>query len=280
MPTVDFGSVTLSVDEGRVDVFFPFEHGEVKDALKKVNGRWNPERRCWTAMTRFAKTDEAGIVKTVEEALYAAAPSKWPAAVEKFSSFACTTKRYEVKFGAGGIRLMLPAGHPCHWHLEKVAGANRKGDVWSIPAKHAKTAQVMPVVERMAREDRKAFVEAVEVYEGRYMKGTLLMSPEEATAMGIREGRIIFADYQFLKVADPLVVNMPVHAWPFKVASREDAPGEGYEHLEQGVAVKLTYLESSQGYLAVRKYRSMDEAERPPRLDRPHADGKWYCRRA
>lgn len=279
MPTIDFGSVTLSVDEGRVDVYFPFEQGEVKDALKQMNGRWNPDRRCWTVLPRFARRSEAEIAAAVEEALYAAAPGRWPDAVRKFSGYACATKRYEVKFGAGGIRVTLPAGHPSHFTLEHMAGASHKGETWTIPAKLAKTALVMPVVERAAKEDRKAFTDAVEPYEGRSMKGTLPMSPAAADAMGLVPGRVVFAEYQFLKVVDPLVVNMPVHCWPFKVASREDSPGEGYEHLEQGVSLKLAYLDSSHGYKAVRKLQAMAEEDRPAKLDKPHADGKWLCRR-
>lgn len=279
MPTVDHGSVILSVDAGRVDVHFPFEHGELKDALKRISGRWNPDRRCWTVQTRFAKMDEDGVCAAVEEALYAAAPRKWPQAVERFSGFACSTKKYDVKFGAGGVRVALPAGHPCHWTLEHMQGASRKGDVWSLPARLAKPAQIMPVVERAAREDMKAFVDAVEPYEGRHMKGTIEVSPEEADALGLVPGRVVFADYQFVKAADPLVVNMPVHVWPFMVETREDAPGEGYEHLEQGVSVKLAYLESRHGYKAVRKLQAMPEQVRPPRLDGPHAQGKWLCRR-
>lgn len=279
MPTVDYGSVTLSVDAGRVDVYFPFEHGEVKDALKRMNGRWNPDRRGWTVLTRFAKLDETGIAGAIEEALYAAAPRKWPQAVERFSGFACSTKRYDVKFGAGGLRIALPAGHPCHWTLEHLPGASRKGDIWSVPAKHAKPSEVMPVVERAAREDMKAFIDAVEPYEGRHMKGTIAISPKAADDLALIPGRVVFADYQFVRAADPLVVNMPVHAWPFMVEARDDRPGEGYEHLEEGVSVKLGYLESRHGYKAVRKLQAMPEQERPVRLDGPHVDGKWLCRR-
>lgn len=279
MPTVDFGSVTLSVDEGRVDAFFPFEHGEVKDVLKKMNGRWNPDRRCWIVMPRFARTDEDGIVRAVEAALYANAPRKWPSAVEHYGAYACATKRYEVKFGAGGIRIALPAGHPCHWTLEHMEGTSRKGDTWAIPARHARTRLVMPVIERVAREDRAAFVDAVEPYEGRTLRGTVPIQPAEADAFGLLPGRVVFAEYTFLKEADPLVVNMPVHAWPFKVTDRKDTPGEGWEQLEEGVSLKLAYLGSAHGYKAVRKLQAMPEETRPARLDAPHAVGKWHARR-
>lgn len=280
MPTVDFGSVTLSVDDGRVDVFFPFEQGELKDALKKINGRWNPERRCWTVLPRFARTDEEGIVAKVEAALWEAAPRGWRTVAERFSGFACATRRYEVRFGPGGVRIVLPAGHPCHWTLENMNGASRKGDIWSIPARHARGKALMPVLERAAREDMKAFHEATGPYEGRTMKGTLPMSRDEADAMRIVPGRVVFADYHFVKAADPLVVNMPIHAWPFKVLARDDAPGEGYEHLDEGVSVKLEHLAPGHGCKAVRKLQAMPEESRPARLDRPHAIGKWHCRRA
>lgn len=279
MPTVDFGSVTLSVDEGRVDAYFPFEQGGIKDALKRMNGRWNPERRCWTVLPRFARKSEAEIVAAVEAALWEAAPAPWRGVVERFSGFACATRRYDVCFGAGGVRISLPAGHPCHWDLEKTEGASRKGDVWSIPAIFAKPRAIMPVLRRAAREDAKAFVEAASSYDGRTMRGTVPVEPREADRLRLVPGKVAFADYQFLKVADPVVANLPVHAWPFRVLAREDSPGEGWERLDQGVSVKLQHLEPRHGCMAVRRLRALPEEARPPRLDRVHAEGKWHCRR-
>lgn len=279
MPTVDFGSVTLSVDEGRVDAYFPYEQGGLKEALKAMKGRWNPERRCWTVLPRFARKDEAGIVAAVEAALWEAAPGPWRGIVERFSGFACATRRYDVRFGAGGVRITLPPGHPCHWDLEKTEGASRQGDTWSVPAAFAKAKAILPVLQRAAREDAKAFVESVSPYEGRIMKGTVPVGPSEADGLRLVPGKVVFADYQFLKAADPVVANMPVHAWPLRVLSREDRPGEGWEHLGEGVAVRLRHLEPEHGCKAVRKLRALPEDRRPPRLDLVHAAGKWHCRR-
>jgi len=279
MPTVDFGSVTLSVDDGRVDAYFPFEQGGLKDALKRLKGRWNPDRRCWTVIPRFAGADEEAIVASVEAALWETAPGPWRGIVERFSGFACATRRYEVKFGPGGLRLMLPPGHPCHWNLEKTEGASRQGETWSIPAAFCKAKAVMPILQRAAREDARAFIGATEPYEGRTMKGTVPVSPAEADSLRLVPGKVVFAEFGFVKAADPLVVNMPVHAWPFRVISREDTPGEGYESLEEGVSIKLEHLPPEHGCKAVRKLQALPEDRRPPKLDRPHAIGKWHCRR-
>jgi len=280
MPTVDFGSVTLVVDEGRVDAFFPREHDEVKAVMKGLRAQWNQDRRCWIAVTRFAKKSEEEIVAVIEKAIGENVPRKWPATVEKFGNFACASKKYEIKFGAAGLRLMLPDGHPCHYKLEKLQGASRerRGITWTIPARHATPSVIIPILERAAREDRKIFIDAVEPYGGRTLRGTVPVSPEEADRIGLAAGRVVFAEYSFVKAADPQVVNMPVHAWAFKVVSRKDEPGEGWDHLGAGVDVKLQYLEADHAFRAVRKLMSMPEEERPPRLDAPHAADKWKAR--
>lgn len=277
--TIDLGTATLYIDEGQVDLHFPKEHGELKELVKgRFKGRWNPDRRCWTVVSRFARASVEEVAGEVERTLYANAPGKWPDAVRRFGPFACATKRYEVVFRAGGIRLTFPPGHPCHYDLKQLQGASCRGETWLIPARHAIPSKVMPAVERAAREDKAAFVEAVEPYEGRTLKGSAALTPREADEAGFRPGRVAFAEYSFVKAADPQVVNMPVHYWAFLVREREDVhdPETGSDH----VVLKIEYLPAAHGCAAVRKLMAMPDAERPRRLDAPHVAGKWVARQA
>lgn len=280
MPTIDYGSVTVSVDDETLETFFPFEHGEVKTVLKRFRSQFINERKSWiTVPERVGKSPET-ILAELEKCLWQAAPKQWPDVVEHFSTLACTTKRYEIKFGAGGLRLMMPEGHPGHYDLDKLEGAKRqyKGTIWTIPARYAVPSIIMPLVKRIHEEDKKLFVKAVEPYEGRVARGTFKFTPEEADTFGLVEGQIVFAEYPFLKVADPTIVNMPVHAWPLRVISRKDQPGEGYQDIDYGIDVKLEYPEYQPGYTAVRLRMVKSKEERLPALDSPHALGKWHAR--
>lgn len=280
MPTVDFGSVTVSVDSDTLETFFPFEHGELRFVLKKFRSMFLPDRKSWlTTPARVNKSHEY-ILDEIEKSLWQGGPKQWPDVVEHFSSLACTTRRYEIKFGAGGLRLMMPEGHAGHYTLDKLEGASReyRGTIWKIPSRFAIPSIVMPLVKRLAEEDKKLFVKAVEPYEGRVARGTVKFTPEEADNFGLKVGEIVFAEFPFIKIADPTIVNMPVHVWPLKVVSRKDQPGEGYEDMDYGIDLRLEYPDHKEAYTAVRRRMMSNKENRLPPLDAPHALGKWHAR--
>jgi hypothetical protein len=143
------------------------------------------------------------------------------------------------------------------------------------------------ILETSVKGDMKVFADEVEPYEGRTITGTALLEPRLADAFGITRGKIVFANYSFLRTADPQVVNpdvvrRQVRAWPFVVNSRLDEPEPSYTDLPEGVGItlQLSYPPADVGYSAVRSYVATPEKERPPALDDPHAMFKWKFRNA
>ena len=182
---------------------------------------------------------------------------------------------------------MLPGGHPLHYHISKLLGEKQRSDTWELAAKSVKGSDMRYILERAVKEDLKVFTEEVEPYEGRTIPGTALLEPRLADAYGIEPGKIVFANYSFLRIADPQVVNpdivrRQVRAWPFIVNSRVDNPEPSYTDLPAGVGItlQLKYPEASVGYAAVRNYVALPEQDRPQALDDPHALYKWRFRNA
>jgi hypothetical protein len=284
----DFGTCQVFVDSDVIDVYFARGHDEIKDLVKtRWKARWEAERFCFRIRRRFVQDDENEIISAIEAELFKAAPPQWKSIVEKFGSTVCASKRYELKIGAGGLRVMLPGGHSLHYYIAKLLGVKQKSDTWELPAKVIKGSEMRTILERVVKEDWKVFNEEVEPYEGRTITGTALMEPRLADAYGIKVGEIIFANYSFLRVADPQVVNpdivrRQVRAWPFIVNSRKDEPEPSYTDLPEGVGVtlQLAYPPASIGYAAVKKCMALPEADRPPALDDPHAQFKWKFRNA
>lgn len=280
MPTVDFGSVTLSVDDNRIEAYFPFEHGELRSVAKRFKGHFNGDRKSWVVIPSVVGKTEEEIVEAFEKELWSHAPNGWREASEKFAAFACVSKKFSVKFGAGGIRIVLPGGHVGNWTLHEMM--NRKGKqprdtTWDIPARDANSKIIMPLIKRIAEEDQAAFEKATEAYVGRTTRGTLHLTSEEADALGLKVGNIVFAEYAFVKEADPTIVPMPIHCWPYLVTARSDKPGENYD-LDYGVEVTLTYPEVDKGFKATRRMIAMNGVGYPRRLDAPDVLIKWHSR--
>lgn len=283
----DFGTAQLFMDDDSIDVFFARPHDEIKNLVKNQFGaRWDGDRRCFKIRMKFVKGySQEDIVAAVENELYANAPPVWRNMVAKFGGIVCASKRYEVKLAAGGLRIMLPGGHPLHWHIAKMTGDKHKSDTWELPAKSLKGSDMRMILEKAVTEDRKVFIDEVEPYEHRTITGTALMDARLADSFGLHPGEIIFANYSFLRIADPQVVNpqvvrRQVRAWPFIVNSREDKPEPSYTDLDPGVGItlQLAYPPSSVSYMEVKRLVGIPEDQRPPQLDDPHTIHKWRFR--
>lgn len=275
MAVIDFGTVRgFGGDEG-FDLYFPLTQNGFKDAVKRqLKARWNPNRRCWSAVPKFSGTDAFGMAGRIEKMLYDAAPEDWRAAVGKFGGFACASKKYEVKVGAGGIRIRLPDGHPCDYLIKKKvpeAFFDRDAGVWLIPAFACGNSIISKVLTRIVAEDKDIFHRALEPYEERSIKGLLLTGERTPGDMGVIEGATLFGSHAFLSVTDPDIPDRPIHAWPFKVKTCAAT--------EYGSEVRLAYMDAKDGYLAVRRRQAKPEDERDALLDLLNADEKWISKR-
>lgn len=286
----DFGTVQVFLDAGRIDVFFQSrKHEEIKALLKsRWKARWDGTRFCWYVTMSSVRNTHAEIVAAIEEELFANAPSNWSGVVEKLGNTVCASKRYEVKIGAGGLRVMLPGGHPLHWHISKMTGEEHRSDTWELPAKATKGPDMKKIVTQAVEQDHKVFIDEVEPYAGRTINGLGVMTPAVADRLGLHPGAVVFANYSFLRIADPQVVNpdvvrRQVRAWPFIVVSRRDGrDDDDFYDLDEGLGVrlKLAYPDAEKSFLLVRDLMRTPEAERAPQLDEPHALDKWRFRNA
>ena len=270
MPTIDFATAEAYVDDDRLELYTLREQNALGHFVKnRFNGRFKTDgaKKRWVVEFKFAKATPEEIVPAIEEELYRLAYPSWKQIVSMFVNYACASKRFEVKFAAGGIRIMLPGGHPLHFYLGKMCGLKAERDVWKIPASLVDPKAIADMLKRISREDREVFKDATEPYEGRSVTGDLLIPWSEAPNYGIGPDAIVFADYAFVKTVDPQVVPMQIHAWPYKVV--KTAPAEG------GMRATLAYMEADPGARAVGKLMALAKEDRPLLLDEVHAAGKW-----
>lgn len=275
MAIIDLATVEAYVDDERIELYVPFEQKELGQFVKeKFKARFMSEgqKKRWVIEFKFAKADEAEILSGIEDKLYDIAFPGWRKIVEMFINYACASRRYEVKFAAGGIRIMLPGGHPLHYYLGKMTGLKAERDVWKIPASRVVPKEIAEMLKRISEEDREVFTDATEPYQGRTITGNLMIPWSEAKKFGIGPDAIVFADYAFVKVADPQVVDMQIHAWPFKVLKMEPAEG--------AIRTTLSYMDANTGAREVGRLMAMRREDRPHFLDEVHADGKWKSRSA
>src|SRR3546814_15007329 len=113
--------------------------------MKRFGGRWVPDRRCWRVIPARARASTADILAAVEECLLQSAPPEWRESLPRISKIACATSRYEMKVGAGGIRLGLPPGHESRWALREVPGSKDEGELWLVRARYCTLPPTKPI---------------------------------------------------------------------------------------------------------------------------------------
>jgi hypothetical protein len=273
MASYDYATVEAYSDEHRFELYVPFNQKEIGQFVKekfRAGFKTDGAKKRWVVEYEFSKAREAEIAAAVENELYRTGAPAWRDIVKTFANYACASRRYEVRFAAGGIRIMLPGGHPLHYYLGQMTGLKPERDVWKIPSNLVDQKEIAPMLKRIADEDRGVYKEATEPYEGRSVTGKLLIPWSRADEFRLVTDSVVFADYSFVKTVDPQIVPMPIHAWPFRV--NKTVPAEG------GIEVTLAYLDADPGARAVGRLMAMKLEERPSLLDEAHAEGKWKSR--
>ncbi len=163
--------------------------------------------------------------------------------------------------------------------MKQIMGRDTKLDTWLLPAKLVKPKEILPMVQRAEKEDRELVLDALEPYEGRTIRGLLLMRPEEAPNYNLTVGSIIFADFGFIHVVEPHAEDPKLHYWPFRVLECEPQPRpDSLDDMD--LQVKLEYLEASHACKAIRKYMSQPIEQRPWPLDVVRVNTKWKAKSA
>lgn len=271
MPLHDFGTVRVFAGTDQVDVFLPRADTDVKSVLKRLKGRWVPDRKCWRVVPRFAKTESSRIVAEIEKTLLAAAPKGWEAALPTISRFACVTRKYELRVGAGGIRLSLPPGHPSDYAMRKIPGAQKEAESWLVPAGTCVLPEIKPVIARIVKEDRELFRDALTYVRGRSISGTIHVTDEDARSMGLVPDGVVFADLSFMKTAEPQIPPAPVLEYGFKVRKAARSGDE--------VEARLDYLEDDAAYAEAKARLILPQEERTPALNVLNVKAKWAYKR-
>ncbi len=71
MPTVDFATTQIFIDENLIDVSFEFAHSEVKDVVhKRFRAVFKKELKAWRINKQFAKVSDDEVVSEIEKALW------------------------------------------------------------------------------------------------------------------------------------------------------------------------------------------------------------------
>lgn len=270
MAYYDFGTLRIFAGEDLVDVSAP-RGDAIVGLLKKLGGRWNPDRRCWRVLPSRARLSSGDIVSLIESHLLSTAPEKWRAALPRLSKLSCATTRYELKIGAGGMRLGLPPGHKVSWALRKVQDfteeSDRTGDRWLIPARAHAVPEVRMAVSSAVREDHELLLDAFQTVRRRRLSGLLALAEGEDKGIGIEPGGIVFADRSFIRVVDPSRDGLPILEMPFLVVSVDRA--------KDGKAAQLDYPDPERAYALLRSRNAMPSDARSPCLNLTHVSGDW-----
>jgi hypothetical protein len=269
MPVHDFATVQIYEGVDQIEVVAHFDP-DLTALFKELKGRWNGSRRCWEMQPRFSKKTPAEIIELIRDKLVEIAPGGWAQATVQLKALACLIKGYEIYAGLGGLRISLPPGHPAEYQMKEVQGAQKAGKKWVIPAKLCSNAVIKQVLARMVKEDWDKYTYWMEPTKGRCLVGDLTVDETMQEAIGLEEGKVVFAALGFLRAADAKLADMPIKEFAFKVGKLERLD-------EDTVRVRLDYPDLKDGYqlLKTRVY----EAKVRPLLQGDHATGEWLQKR-
>lgn len=269
MSVIDFATLQVYRMDDLLEVVFPFDK-ELSGFMKSMKGRWAPQRKCWQIKPAFARRSADEIIFAIEEKLQEHAPKRWPEILEVMKDHGCVSSKFEIFAGKGGVRLKMPAGHPCHYYLKEVPNAQNTRNEWQIPARDFSHDAVQKSLARLYKDDEKAVREQLEPVEERGLVGELTLGDDQLEAFGMSKSAEIAALPSFLEVADPAMGRVPLREIGFEVVKMDR---RGDDRLK----VRLEYLEPDRAY-ALLKTRVFDQ-NKTRALESVHAHEDWAQKR-
>jgi hypothetical protein len=270
MAMIDFATVQVYCMDDFVEVVFPFDR-DFGTFLGTLKGRWTPQRKAWQIKTSISELSIDQIVEKIEERLRQGAPDKWDKIIEVMRSHGCVYNKFEVFAGLGGVRLKMPAGHPCHHYLKAVPHCENVRTTWQIPARSFKNEVVQNSLKRLWDEDFKKYRDFLEPVGERGLIGRVAVPAEQEEAYGIKKGALVPITPSFLKIADPAMADTPVREIAFEVVKME-------RRGDNDLKVTLEYAEAEAGYEILK--RRVYSPNCSPALDQSHhIDDKWIQKR-
>lgn len=267
MPVHDFGTVRVMRGDDFMEVSFPYSR-TMTSLMKKFNGRWNPTRRVWELKTKFAKCSTLQMTGEIEAHLLESAPEGWGDVLSSLGGLVCVSGAAEIWPGAGGIRVVVPPGHPGEAVMERLKSdrkVTRDGRAWLVDAAYCTEKAFRDLLLRLVKEDQRQYGRWLEPVVGRTIEGLVSVSRSDLEDGGFRTGVTAFASIGFLRVTDPKAAEMPLKEVPLAV-ERLDSQGD------QG-SLKLRYMPLAAGYDAMKEHLTNGDAD--PVLPSSFATEVW-----
>lgn len=259
----DLATVRIFEMPELIEVHFSRSDTSVMAAVRKLRGRWDPTRRAW----RIASPPQAHerAISAIRSAVLANVPPIWARQFERLANFSCVTRKFNLAFGAGGVRIRLPAGHRHEFTFRnKVKEAELEGREWVIPARIVETPLVNGILKDVLADDRVLFEKCVGYLDGYAFSGRINFKKDAGIAPALVVGQTVYALPEFIPAADSKLEQEPLRCHAFSVkAAKADA---------EGATVDLLLLTGDKGYEASAKFARNPN---PPFLDVHHIDGKW-----
>ena len=269
MAVFDFATLQVYRMDDLLEVVFPFDK-ELSNFMKTFKGRWMSQRKCWQIKPAFARMSADEIIFAIEEKLQEHAPKKWPQILEVMRAHGCVSTKFDIFAGKGGVRLKMPAGHPCHYYLKEVSRAENVRNTWQIPASAFTHEAVQKSLARIYKDDEKAVRDEIEPVEERGLIGELLLGEDQVEAFGLTKSAKVAALPSFLEVTDPAMGRVPLREIGFEVLKADRREGDRLK-------VRLEYLPPAEAYEFLKK-RVYDTNKTRP-LESIHAQEDWVQKR-
>lgn len=220
------GPIQIFVTDTYVDVIMPFGFDALKQVIKRLGGKWVPDRKVYRILPQSAQAVPS-TVETLESELKASSPEGFVNALSKIGNLVCVSTRYEIRVGLSGIHFTVPKNEPVDYELKKFTQA-KYHERYDVPADRCSDPVIKSVLTRIVTDDQKIVVRVAEPYAERAFRGHYEAASDELEGFRLVPGMIAFAPSTFLTKADPKAEGKRIKLLPFKVASVEPAGPKGF----------------------------------------------------
>jgi len=246
------GPIQLFVTDTYVDVITPFGFDVLKQAIRKLGGKWVPDRKVFRILPASPQAVQ-GAVETLESELKASSPEGFVNALTRIGNLVCVSTRYEIRVGLSGIHFTVPKNEPVDYELRKFTQA-KFHERYDVPPDKCSDPVIKSVMTRIVTEDQKIVMRVAEPYSERAFRGHYEASQDELEGFRLVQGMIAFAPSTFLAKADPKAEGKRVKLLPFRVASVVPDGPSGY-------AVDLRIVEPKKAWDVARQWIASGKLE-------------------
>lgn len=262
MARYDFGTLQVFEKGEYLEMHCPFGDPISKGVVKDMRAFWDKVRKCYKIQMRNRTADE--LTSQIRAKFLARVPAGWAEIAERLSGARCTTTRYVLVIGLGGVRIYLPPGHRHHYTL-KAMNALESKLTYFIPADAMGGTKTHSMIQDIFNDDAALFAKSVEYLHGFSIKGKMKLEVDDPLMMELMVGATIVISPSIPSLMDSKLPTEPIHALPVTVAA---AVGDMDE-----IDVKLDFLDAKAATAAAMAYEAGGRVR--PMMDRHHMRGQW-----